>query len=258
MILFLSGFMLITFIIGVLLIIFTFNTYSNLGSCTSEGLRYKLKAAIILGTIFITIPIGYAFCIGNPKCNCDFGENAIWKINSVLVISTGMGIGLLTLAIGIKNNLKDDDCNIDLGATPDLLLGLSIAQISISITCIIAFLLYNRKNEPGESKEVIKETPKVDDVDDESEALQAQSRITATNVKRASRYKKNIANAQEELVNVRDKLEHGKIKQSDKMKYLADQDRLVHEIKTYTSNLNSIGSVNSGESSSQSGSSLGV
>lgn len=42
------------------------------------------------------------------------------------------------------------------------------------------------------------------------------------------------------------------------MKYLADQDRLVHEIKTYTSNLNSIGSVNSGESSSQSGSSLGV
>ena len=255
MILFLSGFMLITFIIGVLLIILTFNAYSNLGSCTSYGLRYKLKAAIILGTIFITIPIGYAFCIGNPKCNCDFGENAIWKINSLLVVSMGMGIGLLTLAIGIKNNLKDDDCNVDLGATPDVLLGLSIAQISISITCIIAFLLYNRKDEPSEEpKEVIKEAPKDDDVDDDSEALQAQSRIIATNTKRASRYKKNIANAQEELVNIRDKLEQGKIKQSDKTKYLADQERLLNEIKTYTSNLNSIGSVDSGEISSKSGS----
>ena len=257
MILFLSGFMLITFIIGVLLIIFTFNTYSNLGSCTSEGLRYKLKAAIILGTIFITIPIGYAFCVSNPKCNCDFGGNAIWKINSLLVISMGMGVGLLTLAIGIKNNLKDDDCNADLGATPDVLLGLSIAQIAISFLCICAFFVYNRKNEPSdESKDTPKEVTKddVDDVDDDSEALQAQSRITATNIKRASRYKKNIANAQEKLVNVRDKLEQGKIKQSDKMKYLADQERLVKEIKTYTSNLNSIGSVDSGEIRSQSGS----
>jgi hypothetical protein len=239
--------MFITFVIGVLLIILTFNAYSNLGSCTSEGLRYKLKVAIILGTIFITIPIGYAFCLGNTKCNCDFGANAIWKINSLLVVSMGMGIGLLTLAIGIKNNLKDDDCNVDLGAMPDVLLGLSIAQISISIICIVAFLLYNRKDELNEGS-------KIEDVDDDSEALQAQSRIIATNTKRASRYKKNIANAQEELVNIRDKLEQGKIKQSDKTKYLADQERLLNEIKTYTSNLNSIGSVNSGEISSQSGS----
>ena len=255
MILFLSVFMFITFVIGLLLIIITFNAYSNLGTCTSEGLRSKLKVAIILGTIFITIPIGYAFCVSNPKCNCDFGGNAIWKINSLLVISMGMGVGLLTLAIGIKNNLKDDDCNADLGATPDVLLGLSITQIAISFLCICAFFVYNRKNEPSdESKDTPKEVTKDDDVDDDSEALQAQSRITATNIKRASRYKKNIANAQEKLVNVRDKLEQGKIKQSDKMKYLADQERLVKEIKIYESNLNSIGSVDSGEIRSQSGS----
>jgi predicted nucleic acid-binding Zn-ribbon protein len=130
---------------------------------------------------------------------------------------------------------------------PDVLLGLSIAQISISIICIVAFLLYNRKDELNEGS-------KIEDVDDDSEALQAQSRIIATNTKRASRYKKNIANAQEELVNIRDKLEQGKIKQSDKTKYLADQERLLNEIKTYTSNLNSIGSVDSGEISSKSSS----
>ena len=97
-------FAFILIIVGLLLIITAFTAYSNINEdCTSSTLRDKLRNAIIIGTIFVTISIGYILCVIKRGCKCSFGTKSDWKIYLMLMLLMGMGSGLLSLTLSIKN-----------------------------------------------------------------------------------------------------------------------------------------------------------
>ena len=242
-------FMLLIFIIGILLIILTFIVYSKLkDSCNSKDLKTKLRLAIGLGTTFIVITISYMMCITNSNCKCDFGENTNWKFYIMLLLLISMGSGLLILTIGINNDLKTNNCNVDLGIIPNLLIGLSISQIVISFIYIIYSLKY--KDTKGDDDKDTKDDDNKDDdkdtKDDDNIALEAKSRTDAVNSVRISRYNKNISVANEQLSNLYNKLESGPIKTNDRNKYKEEIKELTDKISKYKQDL---GSIKSGSSS---------
>lgn len=142
-------------VIGVLLIITTFTAYAKITTtCTSTVLKSKLRIAIILGTVFTTMSIGYFVCVMRKSCNCNFGLKATWQIYAFIATLLGMGIGMLILTNGIKNDMKQPGCDIDLGGTVDILMGLSITQIVIS-GLYIAYIAYS--GAPQGSKKPVEE-----------------------------------------------------------------------------------------------------
>ena len=157
-------FMLMLFIIGVLLIVVTFGAYGQLDeTCTSINLRNKLRWAILTGTVLITMSIGYMICVKSGACDCKFGERSNWKTNTMLVTLMGMGVGLLILTIGIKNDLNKGGCTVDLGTTTDILTGISIAQIVIPLLYIIYII---RKGDKGDKKDKEDHDPEDHDPED--------------------------------------------------------------------------------------------
>jgi hypothetical protein len=244
-------FVLFIFLIGFLLIITTFTAYSKLGDCNSEGLRTKLRWAICIGTVCMTLAIGYTICINKAGCNCVFGDRSDWKIYSALFVLMGMGVGLLVLTIGIKNDAKSDGCNIDLGFIPDLLMALSICQIILPIL-YASYIIYN--NVPN--KKDTKDEEDDEEDDDDSLALEAESRKTAIDGRRSARFKKRIALAEEELSQVRDRIESSKArKKAPAQKDKEKEEILVKEIAKATSELGSVKSPDSSVSSSNADSS---
>ena len=203
-------FMFFLFVVGLLLIITTFTAYSKLdATCTSDSLRGKLRWAIGIGTTFVTLAIGYMVCLTKEGCKCDFGERSDWKIYTMLTVLMGMGGGLLTLTIGIKNDVNSADCHIDLGGVPDILMALSIAQLVIPVLYIIYIAVKGLPK--GKTKKDENEDENEDEEDDdESLALKAESRREAIDNRRRSRYKKSIAKKEEELSSVQDKIEESR------------------------------------------------
>ena len=203
-------FMFFLFVVGLLLIITTFTAYSKLdATCTSDSLRGKLRWAIGIGTTFVTLAIGYMVCLTKEGCKCDFGERSDWKIYTMLAVLMGMGGGLLTLTIGIKNDVNSADCHIDLGGVPDILMALSIAQLGIPVLYIIYIAVKGLPK--GKTKKDENEDENEDEEDDdESLALKAESRREAIDNRRRSRYKKSIAKKEEELSSVQDKIEESR------------------------------------------------
>ena len=237
-------FMFFLFVVGLLLIITTFTAYSKLdATCTSDSLRGKLRWAIGIGTTFVTLAIGYMVCLTKEGCKCDFGERSDWKIYTMLTVLMGMGGGLLTLTIGIKNDVNSADCNIDLGGVPDILMALSIAQLVIPVLYIIYIAVKglpkgNTKKDQNEDEED----------DDESLALKAESRREAIDNRRRSRYKKSIAKKEEELSSVLDKIEESRSRGKSNPKDKAKRDLLVKQLKEENSQLSEIGSSSVSES----------
>ena len=240
-------FMLLIFIVGILLIILTFIVYSKLkDSCNSQNLKNKLRLAIGLGTTFVVITISYMMCITNSNCKCDFGENTNWKFYIMLLLLISIGSGLLILTIGINNDLKTNNCDVDLGIVPNLLIGLSITQIVISFIYFIYSLKYkgnkgNKDTKGDDDKDDDKDTK-----DDDNIALEAKSRTDAVNSVRISRYNKNISVANEQLSKLYNKLESGPIKTNDRNKYKEEIKELTDKISKYKQDL---GSIKSGSSS---------
>jgi uncharacterized membrane protein YgcG len=246
-------FMVILFVIGVLLLITAFTAYSKLGNtCTSGSLRTKLRWAIGLGTTFASLSIGYAICIYKSGASCQLGESADWKIYSMLVTLMGMGIGLVVLTNGIKSDLKEPGCSVDLGSTPDILLGIAICSIVIPVLYIVYIIKTGR---PQGSKQVEEES-------DTSLKLKSDSKKTATDKRRTKRYDSLIAKKSEELSNVQDKIEV--FESRGKKPNQADEDKaemLINEIanaKQKRKEIGSSGSSRSSSSSSSSGSSEGL
>ena len=245
----LNLFMFSLFVIGLLLIITAFTADSKLDvTCTSNSLRGKLRWAIGIGTTFVTLAIGYMVCLKKEGCSCDFGERTDWKIYTMLAVLTGMGGGLLVLTIGIKNAVNSDDCHIDLGVVPDVLMALSIAQLVIPTLYIIYIAT------KGLQKGKKKEEEEWEEEDDESIALEAESRREAIDNRRRARYKKIIAKKEEQLSVVRDKIEQARARGKSNPKYKAKRDLLVKQLKEEKSELSDIGSsVNEDDGSGSSG-----
>ena len=166
-------FMFLLFAIGILLLMITLSADSKLGTdCTSKDLRTKLRMAIILGTVFLTISLGYAVCVMKKGCKCDFGQRATWKIYTMLAVLMGMGGFLLYLTLGIHSDLKKDGCKVDLGVIPTILMWLSIVQIVLPIM-YIAYIVYTGKKPKGTKKKVVE--PEDDDDVSELRALAEES-----------------------------------------------------------------------------------
>ena len=72
----------------------------------------------------------------------------------------GMGILLLVLSLGIKNDLKDSGCNIDLGYIPNILTGFAVFQIIVPILYIVYILYY--KDIQDKSKKIEKNNEDVE------------------------------------------------------------------------------------------------
>jgi hypothetical protein len=242
-------FMFLMFIIGILLIITTFSTYSKLqDKCTSSDLRVKLRWAIGLGTTFITLAIGYGICVNKDGCNCYFGKRVNWKIYSLLAMLMTMGGGLLALTIGIKNDLKKDGCDLDIGATTTILMALSIAQIAIPAM----YIIYITTNLSTQSKS----DEEVEDADYASLTLEAESRTLAVNKRRLGRIKKSLATKEEQLSIVRDGIEKTlERKKAPDIKALSKENKLVKEINKAKSDIGLVSSTLSSSSGSSSGSS---
>jgi hypothetical protein len=228
-------FMFLLFIIGLLLLITAFSAYSKIGpGCTSKSLKTKLRWAIGLGTTFVTMSIGYTVCVTKKGGKCQFVPSNL-KIYTMLGLLVGMGGGLLVLAISIKKELSSPSCNVDLGVTPEILIGLAIAQIVLPILYII-WILYSRRTK---KVRIVDEEPE----SDESLALEAQSKRSATNTRRLARYNKTIHQKSAELDQVRDRIEIFKEhKKNPSQKDLASQDRLVREIANAQQSKKGVGS----------------
>lgn len=132
----LQGLMVFLFIIGFLLTILSFYSYSKLtNNCTSEQLRMNLRIAICIGSIFMALSVAYSICIN--KCQCEDSKD--WKIYVLLGFMFAMGIYLAVLTSNIKKDFKD--CDVDLGNLPDILLWIAIIQV-IVIGCGSGIYIY--------------------------------------------------------------------------------------------------------------------
>ena len=239
-------FMFLLFVIGLLLLMTSFTAYSKLDdTCRSDGLRSKLRLSICIGTVLVTLSIGYMVCLNKGGCKCDFGERSDWKIYSMLGVLMVMGGGLLALTIGIKNDAKKDGCHIDLGSIPDILIGLSIAQIIIPI----AYIVYIVTNLPKNKKTKNDEEEEEEEDDDESLALEAESRREAIDKRRKIRYKASIAKKEEELSKVNDRIENARSRGKSNPKDKAKRDLLAKQIKEESKQMSSIGSSSISDSS---------
>lgn len=242
-------FMVILFVIGVLLLITAFTAYSKLGNtCTSGSLRAKLRWAIGLGTTFAVLSIGYSICIYKAGSSCQLGQRADWKIYSMLVTLMGMGIGLVVLTNGIKSDLKEPGCSVDLGSTPDILMTIAILQIVAPILYIVYIIKTGR---PQGSKK-----PDKDEESDLSRKMKSDSKKTATDKRRAKRFDALIAKKSEELSVVQDRIEEAEA--NGKNPKPADEEKaemLVNEIARAKQKRKEVGSVSSSSGSSSSSSS---
>ena len=262
-------FIFFIFVVGILLIILNFNIYSKLtDECNSKDLRTKLRFVIGLGTTFVTIAIGYTICINKSGCDCDF-EKSNWKNYSILVALILLGGGLLALTIEINNDIKSNLCDIDFGIIPDILIGLSIAQIIIPSFYIFYIMYKNKKDnkdqdqdqdeDEDKDKNKNKDKDKDEYEDDESAAQIAESNTNTTNKIRLDRYKKRIAEARDQLSTIQNKLEDGKGKldKETKIKYKKEAASLTNQIEIYINDANKI-NIGSSGSSSSSGSSNSI
>ena len=148
-------FMFMVFAIGVLLLAITFKAYGEFDEkCTYQDLRTKLRYTIIIGTVFITIPIGYTVCTRAKSCKCNFGAISGVKLYLMLGALLSMGSGLLVLTMGIKKELEKSSCNVDLGVTPNILMGVSIAQIALPVMYALYTLVNKCKKTVKEDDDI--------------------------------------------------------------------------------------------------------
>ena len=240
-------FILILFVLGILLIITTFSAYSKLSDSCKEatsGLRNKLRWAICLGTSFITIAIGYSICINASGCECSFGEKADWKIYSLLVLLMAMGGCMAALSLGIKSDLKTDNCDIDLDGLPDAIMYISIGLIVLPFIYFV-YVAWS-KNPLGKSKE---EPKKEEPKGKEYKARQAEARKLVADSMRSEEFKEEIALAEADLSVVKGKIEKSLRKGVDpKQDDLIEQKILSDQIEKAKSGLKSVSSNNSNNS----------
>lgn len=249
-------FMFMLFVIGLLLIITTFNAYSKLGNCNSTSLRTKLRWMTGLGSTFFTLSLGYGVCIYKAGNTCSFGKRANWKIYMMLVTLMIMGIGLLVLTFGINDELNKPGCNVDLGEIPNILIVLAFLQIFIPLL-YIGWIIYS-KNPQGSKRndDDVDVVDKVDDDDEEEEdsdeyaSIKAESERSAINKRRKNRYKNIISSKEKELSEVQDKIEEARSRNKNpKQKDVAKEEQLIKEISQANKSMKSIGKSSSGISS---------
>lgn len=154
---FLHFFMILMFLIGLLLIILSFFAYSKIGyECkkTSSSLKTKLRVALGIGSTLLCLAIGFFICVTKSKCKCtfdnEFGKGKIYGLIGFCLMS---GIGLLVLTFGIKSDLNEPDCKVDLGIIPWILGSIAIIQLLFSIVYITIHIKNYQSKEGKEGKE---------------------------------------------------------------------------------------------------------
>jgi hypothetical protein len=237
-------FMFTVFVIGLLLIITAFTAYSKLkNTCTSDSLRSKLRWAIGIGTSIVVLSIGYTVCLKKAGSTCDFGERTEWKMYIMLLSLFCIGVGLLTLTIGIKKDIKSKGCDIDLGIIPDILMVISIIQLIIPVL-YVTYIIVKKSAQEGSNIEGIDDDDEDEEEEDDNEslALEASTRQNIIDGRRRARYKKNIADTSLELSTLLDKIESTKSRGKINKKDDSQRKMLLAKIKQENTDLESVGS----------------
>ena len=159
---YLHWFMILMSLIGLLLIITAFYSYTKLeGTCTSDSLKTKLRCAIGIGSTLLALGIGFSICVNNCKCSfSDLDKNRIYALVGISFIS---GIGLLVLTFSINTELNDSNCKVDLGIIPWILGLIATTQLLISTIYIVytvrkSYMLNTKNNVKTVIKTEIEET----------------------------------------------------------------------------------------------------
>lgn len=248
----LTLFISLLFVIGILLVITSFMTYSKLTElCKSEKLRTYLRLCVIIGSVLLTISIMYMICTQKKGCKCDFDIDAGWKIYLTLFILEVLGVFLVFLASGINSEIKTGGCNVDLGYLPSVLMGIAITQIVIPViyTGIVIYTGKSGSTHPDEEEEEESTISRMESSRAEQSAVdkQRRDRLTA-----------HVAELSVKLSRVNDKAEKYETRGKDvPPKVRAEQIKLENQLTKFKKRLSSVGSTSSSSSSSLSSSSSG-
>lgn len=126
------------FMIGLLLVVISFQVYNKLtSSCTSSQLRLNLRIAIGIGSTIMALTLGYGICMKN--CNCVIGSVGDYKTYVLLGFMFILGICLSVLTGSIKN--ISNECNINIGCLTTNLYWISVIQ-TVIIGFVIVYYIY--------------------------------------------------------------------------------------------------------------------
>jgi hypothetical protein len=240
-------FMFMLFIIGLLLIIISFFAYSKLKSeCTSSSLKTKLRIAIAIGSALFAIAIGYFYCINDSHCQCSFDLGDRLKINIMVGFSLLAGVGLLILTLGIKTELKNPNCTVDLGILPTMLIVLSAVQIVGSVGYIIRMV---GKGFPPKQPKIVEQ----EDSDDTIE-INALARKTASEQRLTKKLNAQLLTKQADLSHVKESILAAKYSNKNPSKQdLEQHSKLSQEIGKINDDMSGIKNESSVSTSSVSG-----
>lgn len=246
---FLHIFMASTTIIGLLLVVTSIYTYSKLNAqCTSGSLRTKLQWAIGLGTTFMSLGVGYVICVNMSGCECPFDNNTgdKKKLYGLLISLVVLGSAILPITVGIKNDLND--CNVDIGVLPSMLIGIASLQIALPVIFIVYTMISGMKSKKVEVNEE-------DDESDESKAAKEESRKSSLDkqmrnklISRLNKQEADLSHIELNLLNLGNK----KPNPDD----LRQKELLIREIQNTREKIKGVGQSSSMSSSSSSSSSL--
>jgi hypothetical protein len=167
----LIGLMLFIFIIGILLNIACYNIYSwnkLKGSCATKKLHNYLTIIIIIGSIFMAIPIGYMLCHKNCNCNYDKGDTKNWIIYLLIICLVSLSIFLQVIISNLRTELSKcgNESNIS-----SLLKWISIVQLIVifMFSGIYIYLKVKNQKDQDKSSENDEDDNYYDDDDDDDD-----------------------------------------------------------------------------------------
>lgn len=252
-------FMLLILVSGIGLIGLSFDAYSklsenkNIDNCVTDSIKNKLRLSISIGTVLVSIFIGYFLCVFRKDCKCNFGDNSTVKMYVLMFILTVLGISMFILSSSINKDLNSGKCKISLGNFESVIKWISLVQIILPIIYVI--ISYNiLKSKNNKAQKLMKDKiDKEDDIDSHlSKTFKLNSKRTETNKRRKARYQRRIAEEKEKLSTLQEKIEKLEEKNQRNTIYDKQEKDLNESIKKLESNLNSI----SNDSSSISNSSV--
>lgn len=139
-------FVILLLIIGILLTLTSFTAYSRLtDKCTSKSLRTYLRWCIILGSILIMIGVTFFTCTNAYGCVRKFDIDATVKKYVLLSILLVMGIFIMVITGKIRNELKKDGCDVNIGFLTTSLWFLGSFQVAIPLLFIIGIFVKKRE-----------------------------------------------------------------------------------------------------------------
>ena len=136
-----KAFSLFIFVKGLLLIITSFTASKKLTKECPSSLKSKLGLAMVLGSAFMTLSIGYWIC--GSKCECKKGMGT----TSLLALNTIIGVILLILVFSIKSDANKSGCKVNISTYINVLIGIGFFQVGVTLAYVAKKLMGKKSDE---------------------------------------------------------------------------------------------------------------